>query len=281
MKLRERLIVSHRFIAVFLVAMGVALFPLTVGNVLAHSSVSGGGGKKPSVSINVAAISAMGNGAGGAPLNNLIDGNGNTKWMATQLPQDFVLDLGISQKVNSVRIAIAGHRRIGQHRFSVAVSQDGTSWMQVVNNRRFGKARVTRAGFSALNARYVRISLNGVSHKDTLTLRDFEVYGPPSRSPGSRSAGVPVSQQVTLQWSPSSGHVNGYLVYYGPTANMASAQISDLSVSSPGFNPQAPSVQYDTWRDLNALPGDNICFRIRAYGATGLSAWSSAVCSGV
>jgi len=280
MRFEEHLIVSHRYTATLLLAICVALFLLLTNDVMAHGTIPAGG-KKQAVSIGVAAISVAGKGVGGAALSNLIDGNGNTKWM-TRLPQDFVLDLGISHKVDSVRIAIAAHRKIWQHRFSVAVSLDGTSWMRVVNNRRLGKSRVSRAGFSAINARYVRISLNGISHKDTLTLRGFEVYGPPpSRSPGLRGTGGPASHQITLKWSPSSGHVNGYLVYYGPTASQASAQISDLSVSSPGFNPQAPSVKFDTWRDLNAQPGDNICFRIRAYGATGLSAWSSAVCSGV
>jgi len=275
---RVRLIPKRQYMVLFFIII-FSMFPIAIENAKAHSLV--GSTKKSSMLLKVVTISVKGRGAGSQSNNNLIDGNLNTRWRATQLPLQFVLDLGISQKVNKVQMVFSRHRNSKQHRYSIAVSQDGTSWMQVVNGGRLSGARWTRAGFSPINARYIRISVNSATHTDSLIIRDFMIYGPVARREGNGSTSGTPGQLVTLKWSPSPGHINGYLVFYGPSANLASAQISDISINSPGFNPQAPSIQYDSWFDLNALPGDNICFRVRAYGAAGLSAWSSAVCSGV
>lgn len=97
---------------------------------------------------------------------------------------------------------------------------------------------------------------------------------------GDGSAGS--DSQVYLAWKthpdPSA---TGYLVLYGPTADTATTVLTDLSIVTPGFDPQAPSVTYLASANLGLRPGDNVCFRIRAYNPDGLSDPSPGVCTTV
>jgi hypothetical protein len=73
--------------------------------------------------------------------------------------------------------------------------------------------------------------------------------------------------------------LDGYVVAYGPTPDTATQQISDIKAFSGGFDFTAPSLQYSSWYDLGLQPGDNVCFKVRAYNADGQSDWSAPVCS--
>jgi len=263
-----------RFCATLFVVISIGLFLTVIGNVHAHKSLQGS--KQTTGLIKISAVSALNpNKVGSQIITNLIDGNLNTIWKTKQLPQNIILDLGLSQMISSTRIALGAHRKKRVHRYSISISLDSINWVKVANNRSFSTSQWTKASFTPVNARYVKVSLNSVSHKDVVAIRDIEIYG---RIGNSNNKG---NQKITLNWRPNSGRIDGYLVFYGPNASMASAQISDISVNSSGFSPLTPSIQYDTWLDLNALPGDNVCFRLRAYSAVGISGWSSAVCSGV
>ena len=92
-------------------------------------------------------------------------------------------------------------------------------------------------------------------------------------------ANTPSSQIITLDWNPNPGSIVGYIVYFGPTVATATTELSNIPVDTTNFDPQAPSAQFDTWRDLAMRPGDEVCFRVRAYNDEGLSDWSSPVCS--
>jgi hypothetical protein len=97
---------------------------------------------------------------------------------------------------------------------------------------------------------------------------------------GSVSAGS--DSQVYLAWNkhpdPST---TGYLVLYGSAPDTATTVLTDLSIVTPGFDLQAPSVTYLAWANLGLHPGDNVCFRIRAYNPDGLSDPSPGVCTTV
>lgn len=85
---------------------------------------------------------------------------------------------------------------------------------------------------------------------------------------------------VQLRWQANADSIAGYIVYYGPSADQTSVQVSDLSPSSAGFNPQSPSVTYNSRRDLGLHPGSNVCFRLRAYNSQqALSPWSAPACA--
>ena len=84
-------------------------------------------------------------------------------------------------------------------------------------------------------------------------------------------ASLTVSQTAArvlqVGWQPFGDNASGYLVYYGTTADTANALVSDLPTNSGLINPAAPSVTYDSVRDLGLYVGDTVCFRIHAYNS--------------
>lgn len=94
------------------------------------------------------------------------------------------------------------------------------------------------------------------------------------------SAKVARDTVISLAWQANRDTVAGYVVYYGPTPDLATTAVSNLSVTSSGFDANAPAVSYNAGSDLRLKHGDNVCFRLRAYdGAASMSAWSDAACS--
>jgi hypothetical protein len=93
--------------------------------------------------------------------------------------------------------------------------------------------------------------------------------------------GVTVTpQQLYLAWVPHPDPtVSGYLVYFGPTPDSATQVISDLSVASNGFNPQAPYAIYHISDDLRMQAGDTACFKLAAYNQDGISDATPGVCT--
>ena len=81
-----------------------------------------------------------------------------------------------------------------------------------------------------------------------------------------------------LAWNPNPGAIDGYIIYFGPSADTASTQVSDISLTAPGFDPLAPAVEYDADADLGLSAGDTVCFRLKAYNANGTSGFSEGVC---
>jgi hypothetical protein len=81
------------------------------------------------------------------------------------------------------------------------------------------------------------------------------------------SFAVAESASISLQisWQPFGNNTAGYMVYYGTTADNVNVLVSDLALNSGLYNASAPSVTYDSVRDLGMYAGDTVCFRIYAY----------------
>ena len=85
--------------------------------------------------------------------------------------------------------------------------------------------------------------------------------------------------KVTLSWAPAppEDDVRGYKVYVGPTPQTATRFMFDIF--PPGYDPNAPSVEFDVRAYLDIRAVDQVCFRVRAYDAQGsVSNFSDAVC---
>lgn len=95
---------------------------------------------------------------------------------------------------------------------------------------------------------------------------------------GSHSAAAATTRTLTLQWLASTQTVAGYEVYYGRTN--AQDRMRRLPVPVQ-MNLSSPAVQYNVLRDLGALPGQKVCFRVRAYNNTAKSGFSNPVCATV
>jgi hypothetical protein len=85
---------------------------------------------------------------------------------------------------------------------------------------------------------------------------------------------------IALSWNPSiSGSVSdsGYLIFYGDAKGNIKTLAFDLSTAT-GLDPDAPYIEFSSKNDLQLNPGDSVCFKIKAYAASVVSAKSTAAC---
>jgi hypothetical protein len=84
---------------------------------------------------------------------------------------------------------------------------------------------------------------------------------------------------IRVTWSPYSGTVSGYIIYYGPTSTTATNLASDVPIGTANFDPTAPAVSYQA-QDLGLSLGDAVCFQIFAYDTShALYNWSEVQCT--
>ncbi len=96
-----------------------------------------------------------GNGATGAVDNDL-----TTRWSAETFPQWISLDLGSSQLIDGVEIVPLAQRA---YHFTIDVSANGVQWNRVIDDSsNKEKGAFLRRYFTAQNARYVRVTIDGV-----------------------------------------------------------------------------------------------------------------------
>ncbi len=211
----------------------------------------------------------------GAVAEYTLDGDLRTYWSASGLPQWITLDLGMAQLVSKARISFTAYQWGRSYAFTVASSLDGITWTDTLSTESTPFLQWTDITFTPINARYVRITLDAaITSTAHSEINEIELFGV--------SAATTPAATLSLSWSADlSGTTIGYIVYYGATPETANLEISNIPVNSAGFNPQAPSQQYDPYGELGLLPGDNVCFRLKAYNDSGLSQWSSPVCGGV
>jgi len=104
----------------------------------------------------------------------------------------------------------------------------------------------------------------------------------PNPDPGTPPSSTPPASApdalLSLSWRANTDPITGYRVYYGPTAEAATALAADLAIDANGFDPAAPRVSFKAAADLHLNPGDRVCFRLRAYNVDAVSDWSQAVC---
>ena len=99
---------------------------------------------------------------------------------------------------------------------------------------------------------------------------------------GGLGGGSAPTGSIHVAWQPHPDPtVTGYVIYYGPSIPAATTVASDRPITSPGFDPQAPSVTYDPVTNLGLRPGDTVCFRLKAYNSDGESDFSQGTCTTV
>lgn len=74
---------------------------------------------------------------------------------------------------------------------------------------------------------------------------------------------------LTLSWRPSTGLIDGYMIFQGPTPESATALLT-ITLET--------TIHYDPTLDLGLNVGEASCFRIKAYNAEGTSDFSDAAC---
>jgi hypothetical protein len=98
-------------------------------------------------------------------------------------------------------------------------------------------------------------------------------------TPGAFEAIDPSTLPIHVTWSPYSGTVSGYMIYYGPTSTTATNLASDVPIGTANFDPAAPAVDYRA-QDLGLSSGNTVCFQIFAYDTWhALYNWSKIQCT--
>ncbi len=83
--------------------------------------------------------------------------------------------------------------------------------------------------------------------------------------------------KLTLTWEPSPEPVViGYHVYYDATPDRHRMELLTIPAI---LNLATPSIEFDILRDLGALPGQDVCFRVKAYSLVSESDLSQEVCA--
>ena len=105
--------------------------------------------------------SATASGNDGNVPGNAVDGNLSTRWSSNGVGQWIRGDLGAVKSLTALDIAwYQGASRASK--FVIATSADGTTFTQVFSGTSSGKtASFERYTFAAVNARYVRVTVNG------------------------------------------------------------------------------------------------------------------------
>lgn len=229
----------------------------------------------------IAAVTASSYDASRARLPELaVDGNLTSKWTALSMPQWLMVDLGSAQLVSGINMDIYVADAGANASYSIDVSSDKLVWTTVVTNSALDTSSGSaQTSFAPATGRYVRVRLNSTNSSDYVNLSEITVYAQ-ALSIFPDTAQDISNIALNLTWQPSSGNILGYKVFFGASADSATTEISDITNTiSTSFDPAMPSIQYDSWYTLRLLPGDNACFKLRAYNSDGLSAWSLPICS--
>ncbi|SDE85400.1 F5/8 type C domain-containing protein [Myxococcus virescens] len=105
---------------------------------------------------------------------NAIDGDPATRWSSDGVGQWITGDLGTVAQLSAVDIGWhRGNERINN--FVISTSTDGTNFTQVHSGRSSGTtAELERYSFSAVNTRYVRITVNGSSMNTWASIAEMQ-----------------------------------------------------------------------------------------------------------
>ncbi|PWJ43214.1 polysaccharide lyase family 7 protein [Sediminitomix flava] len=141
---------------------------------------------------------------------NLVDGNPDTRWSVSGYPQSATIDLGAVYRIDGTELVCYGDRA---YQYVIEASTNGSSYTTIVdrsNNSTPGSNSAPIVdSFSAVNARYVKITVSGAaSYTGTwVSLEELSVLGEETNSTVSvsgvslNSSSLSLSEGVTQQLS--------------------------------------------------------------------------------
>ena len=134
-----------------------------------------GPGPTDCANLPISNVSASGSQAG-FPASKAVDKNLNTYWSKFGLGSWIQLDLGQQKVVCSLDISwYKGNERFNT--FTVSVSNDGNSFTNIYSTRSNGKTITETYDIQDVVARYLRITVNGNTQNNWVTIGDINVKG--------------------------------------------------------------------------------------------------------
>jgi Bacterial Ig domain/F5/8 type C domain/Calcineurin-like phosphoesterase len=131
--------------------------------------------------LPISGVTASGNEVGNVP-SNVLDGSLSTRWASNGIGQFITADLGSINNICSVDIAwYNGNAR--QYHFVIATSTDGTTFTNKFSGDSSGTTlNSEKYVFSATDARYVRVTVNGNTANTWASITELDVFGSSSSS---------------------------------------------------------------------------------------------------
>ena len=131
--------------------------------------------------LPISGVTASGNEVGNVP-SNVLDGSLSTRWASNGIGQFITADLGSINNICSVDIAwYNGNAR--QYHFVIATSTDGTTFTTKFSGDSSGTTlNSEKYVFSATDARYVRVTVNGNTVNTWASITELDIFGSSSLS---------------------------------------------------------------------------------------------------
>ncbi|MGB8132629.1 MAG: discoidin domain-containing protein, partial [Nitrososphaeraceae archaeon] len=167
----------HRPVLSFL-GMSILLFSLmttsaTFGNILQPAVAQ----TMNCADIPLTSSSVTASGSDGNLPSNVVDNSLSTRWSNQGIGSWIRVDLGSTKTICSVEIAWY-RGNIRQSDFVIAVSSDGNSFTNVFSGRSSGTTlNPENYNFADVDARYVRITVNGNTENTYASITDINVIG--------------------------------------------------------------------------------------------------------
>ncbi|MFP2931632.1 discoidin domain-containing protein [Pyxidicoccus sp. 3LG] len=200
-----------------------------------------------------------------------IDGNLTTRWSSDGVGQWIRGDMGAVKAINALDIAwFRGNERASK--FVIATSTDGSTFTQVFSGQSSGRSTsFERYSFATVNARYVRVTVNGNTQNTWASISDLAAIAgsttpPPTEPPPTNP---PPTNPPPTEPPPAGGNDKfGVKMLYPTKAGGETWTLADAATSDKRFDPQDTITKNSdgSWK----MKSDQV--RMSVFTSTGYSA---------
>jgi hypothetical protein len=185
----------------------------------------------------------------GNPPSNAIDADLGTRWANDGVGSWISADLGSTQNICSVDIAwYNGNTR--QYHFVIATSTDGNTFTNVFNGDSSGTTVSSeKYTISDINARYVRVTVNGNTQNNWASMYDFKIFGsalsgnsPPVATNQAVTTSKNIVKDITLTASDPNNDPLNYSIIAQPAHGILTGIAPNLN-----YNPNTDYVGADSF----------------------------------
>ncbi len=104
-------------------------------------------------------------------------GNPFSRWAAMPIPQWLIYDLGVPKQMSKTRIAFYEFENGRIYTFNIYVSNDSTTWVNVISNAVSSDQEWTENTFNSTLARYLKVEMVSNNQNTWATVWEVEIWG--------------------------------------------------------------------------------------------------------
>ncbi|AIC15269.1 discoidin domain-containing protein [Nitrososphaera viennensis] len=254
---------------IFAVFAATLLLPLATGN----GAISASAAATSCAALPVAKAEASGNEIGNVP-SNVADGLPVTKWSIFGRGAWISVDLGTLATICHVDVAwYRGDTR--QSTFTISHSSDATTYTQIYSGKSSGNtSSFERYDFADVDARYVRITVDGNTENEWSAISEIKVYGDVSAVQDDTRPSIAIDQPVNnskvVVSSSATVSIKGKASDFGSGVKMV-----EVRTDGTAYMPATPASPGDwsSWTHTLMLPAGMHDIVARATDNAGNQQW--------